>query len=379
MDTDTLRINCRLDAPLPLQLGADAASTLPDHIQWMPPGKHTIWPENSEEPYTVDITEEIAAKANAQLQEMRQVAARGEGNFPYIDFNHEDREQSGEPLEFFWGGDHPKEGGVRMRVRWSDPGAQGIRGRAFRSFSPSWVMRGTTHQFLGVGLNVGGLVNRSAFQAIQAVARGRAASKPTDQERNNMTEAEKREISEMITGAVKPLTDQITVLAKLPDRIAGLETKVNAKEGGDEGITKDPTIVSMEARIKSLETGSQEAVQANAKRTVEELGIKAGRIAAQDKDSIEFWEGAIATNAKAADALAKMPVNPAFQKVVAGNGSAGTTTGTEGEHAFIVKAREHAKARNIEDPLEAEAAFASTPEGQDLYRDYRESLVPENK
>jgi hypothetical protein len=147
---------------------------VPDDIQWMPPGVHEVWPDGFESPVTVNVQPEVARIANTQLQELRRVAAAGGGSWPFMDFNHEDGEQSGEPLEFFWGGNDPKTGGVRLRVSWSHAGEQAIKGRSWRSFSPSWRMHKKNNAFLGIGLNVGGLVNRPAFKSIQIAAKGRA-------------------------------------------------------------------------------------------------------------------------------------------------------------------------------------------------------------
>ncbi|HWQ92230.1 MAG TPA: hypothetical protein VN673_11205 [Clostridia bacterium] len=165
----TITVNARMAQPGPaIPLGPG----LPNDIQWMPPGKHRVWPENFEQPFDMVITPDLAIKANADLQRLRSNAANGQGNMPYGDFNHSDGEQSFEPLEFFWAGDDPKTGGVRLRVKWSALGEERVRGRAYRSFSPSWRLHKDSFAFLGVGLNVGGLVNRSAFSSIQALARG---------------------------------------------------------------------------------------------------------------------------------------------------------------------------------------------------------------
>jgi hypothetical protein len=348
-----------------------------------------VWPDGFEKPFAVEVTSAIADVANAQLQEQRRLAASGKGNWPYIDFNHEDREQSGEPLRIFWGGEDPRAGGVRMELTWSGSGERAVRARDFRSFSPSWRLHKETHAFLGVGLNLGGLVNRSAFKAIQAVARGHGAGHESGNVNNNinkgqpMTEAEKQEITNLITGAVKPLTEQVTALAKLPDRIAALEQKADGKGGGTAATAgADDKIVQLMQtalkpvtdRLKTLEDGDKSAVEANAKRTVQEIGVKAGRISSQDKDTIEYWEGAIATNAKAADALLKVPVNPAFAQIVQGGAKGGSSTGTAGQHEFLVKAKEFAKAHDIKDDSEAQVKYAGTSEGKQLYAAYRESL-----
>ena len=368
-----LEINCRGEAMV-LELGA---AGVPANIQWMPPGRHTVWPDGFEAPFDIEVTARLAEAANAQLQVMRQAAAQGKGNWPYGDFNHEDGEQSFEAVEFFWGGEDPKSGGVRLRVNWSASGEQKVKGKAFRSFSPSWRLHKDTHEFLGIGLNVGGLVNRSAFKFIQAVARGNRAEGLGDpgaseitKAKGGMTENEKTEITNLICGAMKPIADQVGALAKLPERIQALELKVEAK-----GKEKSPEVVSLEARVKVMEDAGVNVLQANAKRTVEEIGVKAGRIASQDKDTIEWWTKQIAADAKAVDALGKMPVNPAFVQVVQA-GASGTTASANGEGSceFIAKAKEYAKANNLQDELDAQVRFAGTKEGKELYERYQLSL-----
>jgi hypothetical protein len=379
MNTDL--VNCKMGEPLVLDLGASAAGALPREIQWMPPGTHTVWPDGFEEAFPVEVTAAIAEKANGQLQEQRRLAASGKGNWPYIDFNHEDREQSGEPVRIFWGGEDPRSGGIRMEVNWSGSGERAVRSRDFRSFSPSWRMHKDTHAFLGVGLNMGGLVNRSAFKTIQAVARGHGAGHESGDINNNinkgqpMTEAEKQEITNLITGAVKPLTEQVTALAKLPERLIALEEKVNGKGAGDEeeadNIVKlvEASLKPMADRLKLLEDGDKSAVQANAKRTVQEIGVKAGRISSQDKETVEFWEGAIASNAKAADALLKMPVNPAFVQIIQAGAAGGTQTGTgktAEDFATLVKAKATAGKKKSE---ALDLAMAENPEGYKAWRE----------
>lgn len=377
----SLEVNCRMADPLLLNIGSDAAKPLPADIQWMPPGRHSVWPEGFDQEFEIDVTPQIAETANAQLQHMRSLAADGKGNWPFLDFNHEDRDQSAEPVRIYWGGTDPKTGGVRMAVNWSAAGEQAVRGKAFRSFSPSWRLHKDTHAFLGIRLNVGGLVNRSAFKSIQAVARG-AASTETNNQKDSMTEAEKQEIVVLIAGAVKPLTEQLTAMAKLPERLTVIEKAVKAKGAeGEEGeankiiILLDERLKPINEKLTALEGGASATVTANAKKTVEELGVKAGRIGAQDKETIEFWTGAIAVNAKAADALAKMPVNPAFVKVVQDGANGGGSTATGNTHEFVVKAKEYAKAHDIKDELTAQAKFAGTKEGKQLYGAYRETLA----
>lgn len=368
---NVIEVNGRLTDPLPIGYEATAGA-LPRSIQWMPPGRHTVWPDGFDAPFDIEVTMAMAQQADDQLQRLRQLAANGRGNWPYGDFNHEDDEQSFEPLRFYWGGDDLRTGGIRLDVNWSATGGQKVQGKAYRSFSPSWRMKKDTHAFLGIGLNVGGLVNRSAFQSIQALAKG--AGDEAKRKEEKMTEAEKQELTNLIAGAVKPVADQVAVLAKLPDRIAELEKKVEAK-GATDAKAGNEVVVQLENRIKALETSDKTVLEANARKTVEEIGVKAGRIAPQDKDTIDFWTGAIVANAKASEALSKMPVNSALLTVVTAGATAGSAAGTAGEHEFIVKAKAFAKEHNIQDELDAQARYAGTNEGKRSYELYVNAMA----
>jgi hypothetical protein len=153
------------------------ATTLPDSqdapedIQFMPPGRQTITPYVAGEPkeITVNATAELATEFNSQLQEMRRRAAAGQGDEPYLDFNHEDREAAAQVLEIYWGGEDPKTGGIRAKVKWTAAGREAVLGRNFRRFSPQWELDRDTLEPVGITTNLGGLVNRAAFQNIAPV------------------------------------------------------------------------------------------------------------------------------------------------------------------------------------------------------------------
>jgi hypothetical protein len=146
-------------------------NALPADIQFMPPGVQDICPFVDGEPWpmTIKVDQELADKLNSQLQVMRQKASKVEGDVPYIDFNHEDAEASGEVLELFWGGPEAVNGGIRMKIYWTDAGKAAIQGKMYRRFSPAWSLNKDTNEPVGVGTNLGGLVNRAAFQKIQPI------------------------------------------------------------------------------------------------------------------------------------------------------------------------------------------------------------------
>jgi Mu-like prophage I protein len=146
-------------------------NALPTEVQFMPPGLQDIVPFVDGEPFpmTIKVDQELADKLNTQLQVMRQKASKVEGDVPFIDFNHEDAEASGEVLELFWGGPEMTNGGIRMKINWTDAGKAAIKGKMYRRFSPAWLIDKDTSEPLGIGPNLGGLVNRAAFQKIQPI------------------------------------------------------------------------------------------------------------------------------------------------------------------------------------------------------------------
>lgn len=159
-----------------------ANHSLPRHIQFMPPGRQTVTPEvtrgetTSRETFEFEVTPEVAAQADAQLQQMRLEAQAGSDVEPYGDFNHEDKARAFKALRFFWGGNHPKEGGVRLEVDWTAAGARAVHDGAQPVLSPMWTFHRITKKFLSIDRNVGGLVPRSAFYSIQAFAKASGPS-----------------------------------------------------------------------------------------------------------------------------------------------------------------------------------------------------------
>ena len=153
-------------------------NALPTDIQFMPPGVQNICPFVDGEPFrmTIQVNEDLADKLNAQLQLMRQKSSAGKGDVPFIDFNHEDAEASGEVLELYWGGLDMVKGGIRMKINWTSAGVVALQGKMYRRFSPQWLLDTKTKEPVGIGVNLGGLVNRAAFQNIQPVVAKSALS-----------------------------------------------------------------------------------------------------------------------------------------------------------------------------------------------------------
>lgn len=335
-------IQARLGTTLPAILGDAATAQLPEEIQWMPPGTHRVTPEVGGKPRPMSITvdEALAKRMGEMVQRMREAAARGEGDVPYFDFNHDDGPAAAEVLALRWGGDDPKSGGIRARVTWTAAGRDALAGKTYRRFSPQWWTDPKTEQPVGVGVNLGGLVNRAAFQTIQPVVAKDAAQPETE-----MTEAEKNEFKDLLTSATKPLVDRITAL----------ETKASA----------GPDLSAITTRLKALEDSSAAGALASARARVQQFAAE-GRLSPQDTDGIEAFAKAGAADPKVFDTLAKLPVNPAFKQVTGAAGTQGSGQPTNFKDAVVA-----AKAAGAKTVAEAiDVAMAKHPE---LYAEWRKA------
>jgi hypothetical protein len=159
-----LNVHARAERELP-------AGQPPAHIQWMSPGRQTIQPMGMDAPFEMEVTSALAAKADAQLQQLRRKAAAGLDVEPYLDANHKDEARMAKAKRFWWGGDDLKTGGIRLDVEWTGAGIEAVRSGALPCVSASWMLNKFTKEFIGISPNVGGLVPRSAFTGIQVFAK----------------------------------------------------------------------------------------------------------------------------------------------------------------------------------------------------------------
>lgn len=349
--------------------------TIRDDIQWMPPGDHDVEPfvEGEPRPVKLTVTAAMANHFNAQLQYLRSQAAAGKEDVPFLDFNHEDGEAAAEVLALYWGGEDPQTGGIRAKVKWSAAGRAALEGKNFRRFSPQWFLDPETLQPIGVGINLGGLVNRAAFKTIARVV-AKDAGAANQKQKPSMTDKEIQDaITNGLTAGLKPVTDRI---AALEVSAKGATTAATAQASADEKITKLITdaLKPVTDELGVFKTERQNAVKAQAKAAVA-IHINRGAIAPEDKTTIEAMETLYVANAAGAEAIMGKLPGKITSRIIRGGGSL-TATGTTGEHAFIAKAKEFAKANNITSELQAITAFASTAEGRELYESYRRDVVP---
>lgn len=155
------------------QLAPDAAK-LPDSIEWMPAGTHSICCSRNGEPAEIEVQvdEALVAVLNEQLQAARALADSGKASRPYIDFDHTRGEAAAIPTEFFW------QDGIRLCVEWTAAGAAAVSGRVYSYFSPEFFAdkSGKVTAIPAVG-PIGALVNTPAFQEIERIAASLTARK----------------------------------------------------------------------------------------------------------------------------------------------------------------------------------------------------------
>ena len=155
-------------------------SELPKDIQYMPPGMHEINASSNGEPInlTVNVDAAAAERLDAFLQEKIAAAENGTSDRPFFDFNHDDREAAAWPTKIYWAGEDLLTGGIRAVVDWSGAGKQAVTDKLFRRFSPTFIPDASGN-VLSSDTNMGGLVNRAAFQSIQPLFAKEAKQKET--------------------------------------------------------------------------------------------------------------------------------------------------------------------------------------------------------
>lgn len=326
---------------------------LPADIQWMPPGQHTINALKNGKPerLTVTATAAVAQRLNQVLQELRSKAAAGSEDLPYFDLNHDDREASGHPIEFFWGGDDLKTGGVRAKVEWSEAGKSALQGKTYRRFSPTFAIN-DAGEITGAGVNMGGLVNRAAFKQISAIWSRSYPDGAKDENRNEpyMDEETKKQFAALVA-AVAALTTTVN--------------EIKAKQA-----EKNPELLEIKTKLATME----ELQKVQAKDKAAEIVAKAastGKIPPQNEQIKKGWIEAIEKDPKAAELLLALPDNPALARVTAGAGG-GTTTSTSnaGEHEFVVKAKAVAAEKKI--TIDQAHVIVAT-ENPALYDEFRDT------
>lgn len=356
-------------------IAADAGDQF--DIQWMPPGRQEITCFVSDEKADMDfeVRPEHAAVINSALQYLRNLAAAGQGDRPFIDFNHEDGAASGHPTEIYWAGDGAR-GGIRMKGQWTGSGKSAVVNRDFTRFSPQWGFDPQTQEPTGIGVNLGGLVNRAAFRDIAPVV-AKDAGKPRNRKDKKMT---REEFQAALAEGLKPVTERITALEAKATSAGGATGATTAQAGAS---VDDKIVMLVQTAIKPLtekigvfETAQAKAAEATAKDAVQKH-VARGAIAPEDTETINFYVSAYAKDAAGTEkVMAKLP-GKTLRRITTGDGATATATfGMEPQQQFLAKAKQFAKDHSIEgDDVEVVTAFARTPEGKGLYEQFRNTYA----
>jgi hypothetical protein len=275
-------------------------------LQIFPPGPQTVTPSRADGEQATEMLLTIDAATAEALEADRaayQAAAdAGTGDAPYLDFNHEDGAAAAWPKRIFWAGDDPLLGGVRAEVEWSAAGSEAISGKTFRRFSPAFYA--AEGRVTGAPVNMGGLVNRAAFQRIAPLF----AKEPSP----------------------PPATDPIPTMN--PEEIAALQA---------ENTELKNNLAQLTAQLDAL-------LKKEAEATVE-LAAKEGRIGTAPELKAK-WVESILRDPSAKDLLLAMAPHPALSATPLITGKPPGATATPEEPAALL-----AKFNAL--PREEQAAF----------------------
>lgn len=267
-------------------------SALPADIQYMPPGRHRIRASQGGKPVSVEVA--VSASTAAVLQTFlaakMTAAAEGREDRPFFDFNHEDREASAWPTEFYWAGDDPQTGGVRARIEWSDAGKRAVEGRTFRRFSPTFHLDASGH-VTGSEINMGGLVNRAAFKRIAPLFAAAAVDTAHEQPLMQTLISTLRSLSLVEASA----TEEADLVSQVSRSVSALKSQVSDLQAS----------IATQARQRA--------------ESLVDSAVHAGRLPAKDTDARGFWVDAlIRDEAKAVKALDALAINPVLARLTPG-------------------------------------------------------------
>jgi hypothetical protein len=229
-------------------------------------------------------------------------------------------------------------------------------------------------------VNLGGLVNKAAFKNIQpVVAKG-------GQDKQQGKKMDKKEFEQLLADGLKPIAERLNTIeaaAKAAAPAAGAAAAVTATAAAGAGDEKIIRLIQeankpLLEKITSFEKAQESAHLASAKEGVAKH-VTRGAIGPADTETINFYVTAYAKDPEATEkVLAKLPGNSLRTiKVTASNGGTSTVTmSMEPEQQFIAKAKEFGKANEIKGEAEALTAYARTAEGQELYSQFRQKIVP---
>lgn len=319
---------------------------VPDSIQLFPPGEHLFTAATPNGPITatVVINEAVAAAIKSDFDNLIAQCKAGTGPKPYIDFNHDDQEAAGHPVEIYWGGDDPITGGVRAKMvnaagetTFSRDGADKITGGSYRAFSPNFQFNRDSSRILGTYPNMGGLVNRPAFRQIAPISAKEETKTPV---------MKKLLLALKAAGLVND--DNAT------DDVAASEFTSKFDTLRKKGEVTDTNLVQVTAKSVESDDRLKTALKENGdlrKQVAEQVVAKAvtdGRLAPKDTAGHEKWIQMLCKDPSASELLGAMPpkADPTG-RITEDNRGADLKKGDQTEQTFEVRAKEHMEKNKV--------------------------------
>lgn len=286
---------------------------LPEVIMWMPGGTHTITARRGSRPVTVSVLVDRHTAAAAQQSLDEYMAASRQK--PCFDFNHDEKEAAGWPMEFFWS--EAPEPGVYARVQWSDAGRSAIQGRRYRSFSPTFdvdfaknpaPIKARKLTFMGA------LTNDPAFRDIRPLWAKHAGAQSSTNKNQDHTH---RMTPEQIAALQAKLAEMEQENAALKAQAATAESAeaLKAKEAQHTQAiqAKQAEVDAIKAQLAS----AQQAITA-ARQKDAELAVKAavarGALPPKDEAIQAKWRSLIEADPSNTVLLASLPGNAALHQ-----------------------------------------------------------------
>lgn len=314
--------NSSIAAPeLLCRMAVATPETPGDEIMFMPAGAHTISPTQGGRAVTAQV---LVTREAAGEMERQRAALVARGKRPYFDFNHEDRDASFWPTQFFWkDGDAP---GVYARGEWSDVGKLAISGKRYRQFSPVFYVDDVRARPARIVCredakpNLGGLVNDPAFhQILPFWAKDAGAASGTQNQNQDADISMNEQELAALRAKIEEQNRELEALkaketeTKLKKENADfISAEIRAKEAELKLLRTEEKAAALEAKNKALETADQQRRQTEAKAYVADM-VKRGALEARNTEAIAEVEKNMTDNpALFGPIYAKWASNPAL-------------------------------------------------------------------
>lgn len=266
----------------------------------MPGGTHEIVASKGEEPIRIVVRVD---RETASVLQRTLLANQGKRR-PFFDFDHQEQAAAAWPEEFFWS--EQPEPGVYCRAEWSEAGAEAVRGKTYRSFSPAFrVDRYVTDaqhpaRISGAPLVMGGLVNDPAFAEMAPLW---ARNAPTAGVLAHGHGAARGEGTEGFAGAAGHNTKGTNImneqeLAALKAKLAQIESELGTlrakSAAGDEAAVQAR---NAEIRIKESEAELARVKIAGAEQAKQVINLQAEIKARNERMADDAIKAAVARGA----------------------------------------------------------------------------------